>query len=826
MRLSQDFPCRLARLLFSTTLAFIWAGGPNGSPSRAQAPAASSAPAPTGQPEPAAAFKAAREQFDALWRTVEAIRRDLPRDGFDPQAVFDQVGPEPAKLVAWVHEQTRWLPYRGMLRGPVGVLQDRSGSSLDRALLLADLLRRAGITVRLACANLADAEATEVWRAFAKPVTVMETAPLSVEDVSEIGARSARKYGMDPAAAAAGASEATLQTQRLVETLTERVAQQEPLLLEQLGFAAPGTQPVAADQPSLAELAAAKDHWWVQYRQTDKWIDADPLRPTGPWSTPVRTIDWPSDAASPGIDEALCHTVTIRVVAEKLLDDKRTTATALEKTLRPADLFGRRISLFHHPTNWPSDLVDLNADSLSERWQQAVAQQAEWVPMLSIDDATHSQAGVMINGDLNARPALVPIKQGGQAVAGAGGAASDLLSAGLAPQAAATSSGVWSAEWIEFEFKSPGRDARIERREVFDLLGPVRRAAGEMAVLSPDKAAQTRGLALMSCSELLFTPCKLDPSYVQDLAMASLLDARTALSSGLDAASKGDAKGALGIFHIVPFAQELYTYSLLRHLAGRWRDAIYLDQTNVAAFHQRLIADDRGALFERTIFDIVANDVAVRPGTSVGARQVRLAQGIIDTNAESLAAREGTYDMTGIFEAAEAQGVEWVTLRRADDPAWSNVKLSPDAVTRIRAELAAGATIVVPSRTVARNGREQVAWWRFDPGSGRCLGMTEFGGAVSAENAMLLRAIFLVSMISNYAGCGGFAAGASVYKKVGCGVCAIALAAISTYGFAGAGGAGNAAASIPAAKAASGAAGAAASTAGGWICNAVSAAVP
>ena len=80
--------------------------------------------------------------------------RLAPRNRWDPTFVVQQLGRNPAALFAWVQRSTYWIPYLGMLRGPVGVLMDRQGNSADRALLLARLLQDAGHTVRLARGEL------------------------------------------------------------------------------------------------------------------------------------------------------------------------------------------------------------------------------------------------------------------------------------------------------------------------------------------------------------------------------------------------------------------------------------------------------------------------------------------------------------------------------------------------------------------------------------------------------------------------------------------------------------------------------------------------
>src|SRR4051812_18098458 len=59
-----------------------------------------------------------------------------PRDRWDPAYVADHLRRNRQAIIRWVRAYTYWIPYRGVLRGPAGVLLDRQGNSLDRALLL------------------------------------------------------------------------------------------------------------------------------------------------------------------------------------------------------------------------------------------------------------------------------------------------------------------------------------------------------------------------------------------------------------------------------------------------------------------------------------------------------------------------------------------------------------------------------------------------------------------------------------------------------------------------------------------------------------------
>src|ERR1051326_7130223 len=104
-------------------------------------------------------------RLDALESSLRALAdgdRASPRDRWDPSYVVETIGRQPDALFEWVRTNTRWIPYRGRLRGAAGVLMDRDGNSLDRSILVATLFRAAGHPVRLAHAALPPAMAGDL----------------------------------------------------------------------------------------------------------------------------------------------------------------------------------------------------------------------------------------------------------------------------------------------------------------------------------------------------------------------------------------------------------------------------------------------------------------------------------------------------------------------------------------------------------------------------------------------------------------------------------------------------------------------------------------
>jgi len=96
------------------------------------------------------------DETGRLLAALRTAREELPRATFDTFSALDQTDFTAEGAFAWVRDETRLVPYRGALRGASGVLLDREGNSLDRALLLQDLLDALGYDTRLARGTLSE----------------------------------------------------------------------------------------------------------------------------------------------------------------------------------------------------------------------------------------------------------------------------------------------------------------------------------------------------------------------------------------------------------------------------------------------------------------------------------------------------------------------------------------------------------------------------------------------------------------------------------------------------------------------------------------------
>ena len=707
-----------------------------GQPSAASQQAVQPAPEPSGQPAPtpstAPASLSANEaqtQFANLFDALEASRQDLPRDSFDPAAVVAGVGNDPEALFAWVHDNTVLVPYQGVLRGATGVLMDRMGNSLDRALLLHTLLTEAGHEARLAQGSLSAQQGQ----------TLMETLPplpdpadaASDADLNALIDTYAQRFNLDAGQFRQIAAENEQASRDLAEQAATRVREQAAALTGLVE-----TPGAAAEQDERRlQLRALRDHWWVQVRTDADWIDLDPATPPGAPGealTETRQTTQPED-----LRDNLYHTVEVRVVAEVLNRGRLREHTLLRHKLTPSQLFGKRIALQHIPTQWPQHLSLYGGRDPDTRLKETVLAQTTWAPVLSVgkeyvEDRAISTDGTVRKVDDSLLETNTQVQRSSDAISNLG-----------ANAPSNDEQGHFTAEWIEYHVQAPGRQTERVRRQVFDLLGPAARA--NWAQATPwevgEAMAFERGLALLGETEILPQVCWLSPEFVGNLNAESLLANRPIL---MKTRAPDTTFGFEQLNKMKPALGKPYGLALARRGWSARQQAVYLDRPNVLSFHKRLQSKSNGMLTSIQAFDIVANSVAVGPNAASDPLQTRLEQGVLDTNAEALLLTADCTDGTGFSPCSpvintaafftKADQEAWATVRTPEELDTLGATLPPDVRARIEQALQEGNIVITPTAGIDVDNDVAYAWWTLDPQSGRTLGIGAQGwGATWAE---------------------------------------------------------------------------------------------
>jgi hypothetical protein len=189
-----------------------------------------------------------------------------------------------------------------------------------------------------------------------------------------------------------------------------------------------------------------------------------------------------------------------------------------------------------------------------------------------------------------------------------------------------------------------------------------------------------------------------------------------------------------------------YDLGLVRRSSSRLSAECYFDRPNIIAFHTQLNLDERDNFLACKGFDIVTNGLAVRPRTGLNPFLVRLEQGILDTNAEAVLIpgcrkQENTGELFGA-----TLGEDWLTIRKADDPAWRKLELPKNDRARMEQALTAGYVIVVFRNVPAHAGLTSVSWWQVDPKTGEILGIGPRGWRQAASEFLMMVSVLDIAV--------------------------------------------------------------------------------
>ncbi len=636
---------------------------------------------------------------DRLEMTLEELQRAtsrLPRDTFDAASIVTRVGSDAEALLAWVRDETTHVAYRGVLRGPVGVLMDRVGNSLDRSLLLADLVGRAGGVVRLAHATLTPERVDALAAALSRRGGPARERPGPVDPDQEAFARAyAAKFGGDATAHVTRLSALHAATDAARLDLARRADAQSVLLLRAAGSAI-GPAPATFDSAERADLA---DHWWVQVQSPSGWVNLDPAGVVPLSGNGTVTADRTATAGA--LDASLRHQVTLRVLITCLRANRLEERVVLEYTGSPGSLIGVPIRLSHIPAGGaPPDPALITAGDPGPGLAHWLTTQSEWLPVLAVgSEQLAAQRFNRLGEVLPAEPAS--------------GGTAGLLDAFGGDEPSSGGPGVLAGEFLEYEIHVPGGRNRVERRVLFDWSSPT----GDSVTRDWADGA----LDLMSETEILVLGAEPSPEYVAQQTAESALRSRAELLRALRAPS-GSARQAAGPEAAPEPLLLLYQFALSRRAWSAVGSQTFLSEPNILTRHLGLARDADGGTRRWTALDIVSNRVGVLPSAHRERRVVRVRQGVLDTNLEVL------FDADDLTEPdAASANVSEAMVKGVEIGRVLSTGQPPNAL--IHAAVSTGNLVfAVPGGS---------SWWQIDPDSGTTLGRTArgWGGTSGAETA-------------------------------------------------------------------------------------------
>jgi len=663
-------------------------------------------------------------KIERLFAALEELNKDIPRDSFDPQAIVDKVGKDPEALFKWVRDNTYLVPYQGILRGPKGVLMDGLGNSLDRALLLQQLLVIAGYHSRIARGTLDDNQASRLYEnLMPAPVSLrLEYSQSFWQEIKNLIKKYAEKYQLDESKLIDGIIKNIGEQEVIERQLEKRVEEQTAEILMILK----GLQRRHRNEEKDSYLKALKDHWWIQLEQAHEWMDLDPSLPDLKIGekiiTAARTYE------SNELEKNLFHRINIKISIEQWQGKNFEEKIVFSHSITPSELMENQIVLRHIPLDWPEDWDPLKGSLSTTDLKNVILKASEWLPYLMIGTENYSQASFTTAGEI----IKTPRKKTSQS--GPGGLTGGFFRAlaGEESKEETKKEAQLTGEWIDFEILAPGSSPRRVRRKVFDFIDSTSRRNNVFKIDTFEESARfERGLSLLGEIKILPLVCNISPSFYAHLTIDSLLHNRVSILKIIreyNSIKTQDVNKLVSRLKGIPGPE--YKWAMIRTGEFDSSHYTYVDQINIISLFKTLEHNSQYEIKGRIGLDIIANEVGVNPRKIKDIVPTRIKQGIIDTNVEAMLfakCKECVENTSEIFIESKTQEIGWLLIQSDTDANWQKTKLGREDKIHIEEDLKAGYIVVVPDRRIEISGKTVLGWWRLDPNKGHTLGMGESG---------------------------------------------------------------------------------------------------
>jgi hypothetical protein len=672
------------------------------------------------------------EKQQAYKVEVQALQDRLARlhsylDGF-PKALTNvdalaQTLATPQAAFEYVRDHVAFEPYPGVMKGARATLLTHGGNSLDRALLLAAILKQNGVAVKISHGKLTPDQAQKlIQQIAAQPDSVEQTLrslpahapPTNLTDhQKQIGKRLVAR-GQDAGKALNDALEKTL-----------------PLLQSGL----PGVPNGAAT--ASRQLEILQDHYWVTAMVENQPTDLDPSAKDATVNArltdAVETFD-PDDLADP-----LFQHMRFRLVGEFLEKGQLQSTELLAKEMKTTDLFGKDIRLEVAPSTFQKD---------ETRFQAMVMVGDNQTPGQPFGLSGQVSGGEGSTTEGTGGPDTGTAAAAGGMLGGLGGDEGATPTPPPQPKAPpkATAGGPVLAR-LYWEVTSAGphlADAHYQR-VILDRLA----ASGPNPQIQPGLTDDAVRRLLIQVWDGAIAVGSSTPLYGLSTQLATM-EAQESMDE------KARARAYLGQSFRVEdlpgpaLPPELINYffssDVARFLLAKrhgLKAKSYYERPRLALFRHGFVVGDwsrpQGALRFADGIDLL-NSPFQFVGDSKDAQRLAMESGIVDTALERLTVHpDRSFSTLPLFAAASAQGVSIRTLTAGQKSGLDDVDVPAPIRNVLAGELVQGQTIILPARLVKLGNTQTFGWWSLDPDTGLALGKMEMGGAQAMEENIQLR---------------------------------------------------------------------------------------
>ena len=630
-----------------------------------------------------------------------------------PDAVAARIGPDPRKLAGWVSERIGLLPYRGILKGPEGVLAVRAGNSLDRSLLLVALLEARGIETRLIRHALPDATArqllSEVGRGQGLPVPDDVADLLAPPPDTAQPAKPRRR-----AQGEHGSGDLLERGQAIMEDVG-------PRLLQAASQASDGAAPSASHEA----LAALSDEWSVEAKLNQRW-QALPTHGVDTSAAPRRIVDLDV------LPSALRHRVRIRLAVTFAGQAPRELLT---HTWDAASLSKSPAGIMIMPAErGEGTLVSGDANPV-QRSLQTMAQfvqsgvQADelpvdgvaWLPMVVTGDrrVASGEAFTVTGAILNAEQLKVDGNAVGRTVNDATNFLQRLPRVNQPPSSAKD-----FTLSLEIDLLRPGEGGRVVTTTRRRLLAF---AAGDEARASDGTMPERLVRQLLATHVIAGQSGQLTDAARLDKVIEAVVAAMRRRQSALT-----DEIQELG--GPLPFALDFLAFEENRWNLSPDADMFFMDRPAV-----QMISLVMGRAFATTVFDIVENRIALLPRTATDPFEARVLQGLADTVAET---------MRALARGLESENSALLAQRNLAGGTGSTRVSVPTGVVAFALGSDADRRVLLSVDGSASGS----SLWVLDPATGTVVGIDEFGRGADLAEQITVKRITLAATAVGAAG--------------------------------------------------------------------------
>ena len=706
-----------------------------------------------------------KEEMSRLLDYWEFYDASLRSEIVDLNATVDGFGEDPKAALDWVQQNTRWVPYVGHLKNPNATYEARQGNLLDRAVLLAAMLKSMGYEVELGHSKLSAKEITMLGDSYEMPLWEKESTdsagdeqPFTDEQIKTF----AEILGVSKEEAIATWIESTHQNQLIREHILATVEKQKSLIRAKV------------DPEALKPVRDVEtDYFWVKYKSGNDWVNVCPVFGM---SIPVELTESPVGfySTSEEIPSLLKHELEIQIKIRQWDGTKTLEKVALKRSYALSMVGNRQITIsFNGQHNNQVEQILTGDNQSTEERAQAIqdlfVNETIWTPTIEVEGASAEyDYRFDVDGNLSTPGEEGMLGQGAAIKKAAG-----MLGGLMGNDENSTPKGVLTGIELEYKLLIPGQKAETINRTVFTLDAEAE-ADLEAGNALPEALKRERALACTRTTSVICQSGKIG----KDLFFTKQLEFINSLrlpfkyilgkqDDGVDAVFGSASK----VFKKVsPLDIPLLSLALLRSQMPSVSADVYLSTANLLSKTRQYDIGEDGITAVESI-DILRNRIASVKTEPDEAFAVALEMGVFDTVAEK-------YVLESVTQTKSMTGGSTAMANHPDEADWTVYTENNLGELQSRCEEGAYAAIqrdVEQYGTVlALNQGSVDSWIRIDNATGEVLGAgyskVGYGGSESAEYVALL--LQISTGMSTFLGCynGGGWTGSG--NGLGCLVCA------------------------------------------------------